>query len=63
MRGRQNQIVIKLHFPDGKLNNLNVREAIHSYYKAEIINYEFLIIQVRFILATYTLAYDIIILN
>ncbi|CAB4418375.1 unnamed protein product [Rhizophagus irregularis] len=45
VRERQDQVVVKLQFPDGKLNSLNVRNAIHSYYKAEIINYELLIIQ------------------
>ncbi|CAG8764313.1 2971_t:CDS:1, partial [Rhizophagus irregularis] len=30
------------HFPDVKSDNLSVRKAIHSYYKAEIINYELL---------------------
>ncbi|RGB38559.1 hypothetical protein C1646_755525 [Rhizophagus diaphanus] len=45
VRGRQDQVVVKLQLPDGKLNSLNVRNAIHSYYKAEIINYELLIIQ------------------
>ncbi|UZO08672.1 uncharacterized protein OCT59_028925 [Rhizophagus irregularis] len=45
VRRRQDQVVVKLQFPDGKLNSLNVRNAIHSYYKAEIINYELLIIQ------------------
>ncbi|PKY14571.1 hypothetical protein RhiirB3_426587 [Rhizophagus irregularis] len=45
VRGKQDQVVVKLQFPDNKLNSLNMRNAIHSYYKAEIINYELLIIQ------------------
>ncbi|CAB5348790.1 unnamed protein product [Rhizophagus irregularis] len=47
VRGKQDQVVVKLQFPDNKLNSLNMRNAIHSYYKAEIINYELLIIQER----------------
>jgi hypothetical protein len=63
MEGKQNQPVIKFYFPIGKLDNLNVRKVIRPYYKAEIFNYELLIIQVRFILHTHLHMIFIILTN
>ena len=53
MRGKQDQQVVEVYFPDGELKNLNVHEMIRSYYDVEIVNYDRLLIKVSFIL-TYT---------
>ncbi|RIA96157.1 hypothetical protein C1645_815724 [Glomus cerebriforme] len=45
VRGKQNLPVIKICFLDGKLDNFSIRRVIHSYYNAEIVNYNILFIK------------------
>jgi len=45
VRGRQDQQVVKICFPGGELKDLKVREMIHSYYNAEIVDYDKLFIK------------------
>ncbi|CAG8647479.1 6583_t:CDS:2 [Acaulospora morrowiae] len=45
VRGKQEQQVVEVCFPDGELEKLSVHEAIHIYYSAEIINSDRLFIK------------------
>jgi hypothetical protein len=37
VEGKQDEQVVEIHFPNGQLDALNVRETIHIYYEAEIV--------------------------
>jgi len=45
VRGRQDQQVVEVYFPDGELKDLKVREMIRSFYDVEIVNYDRLFIK------------------